>query len=114
MSDRRTITLSDRAPVTIVETDWPVIAQASEHDNQHEFQANRTWHLYVRRHADGRVIVYGVYRTKFEGEHDRRGGHLLDPGENIASHISGVAKALGFDERMAQECIADLPAEELY
>jgi len=114
MSDKRTITLSDRAPVTIVEADWPIIAQASDHDDAHEFQANRTWHLYVRQHEDGRAIVYGVYRTKFENEHDRRGGHLLDVNENIAAHISDVAKELGFDDRMAQECIADLPAEELY
>jgi hypothetical protein len=34
-------------------------------DNEYEFQANRTWRLRARRHADGRAI-YGVYATNFQ------------------------------------------------
>ena len=34
-------------------------------NNEYEFQANRTWLLRVRRHADGRAI-HGVYATNFQ------------------------------------------------
>ena len=59
-----TITLTDRPPVKIIDADWPVIAHGSydRHDGQVESEANRIWSLSirVRRHADGRLIVYGT------------------------------------------------------
>ena len=50
MSAKLTIPLTRRRPI------W---------DNEYEFQANRTWLLRVRQHADGRAI-YGVYATNFQ------------------------------------------------
>ena len=125
---KRTITLSGRPPVKIVEEDWPEIAVGSrkDWDGQYDFQANRTWKdfIRVRQHEDGRAIVYGVsdYDTLFQGEkgYCYKAGKLLTPGEDIPSAIYTVANhlaELGGPEielnRIAEECIADLPAEEI-
>lgn len=116
-SDKLTITLTDRAPVTIVKADWGVIASAKDYDNQHESQANRTWRLTVREHNDGRVIVSGVYSTAFQGERDRRAGELVAANDDtsydyLAAVIRRVAEACGC-EQIADACIADLPAQEI-
>jgi hypothetical protein len=115
-----TITLTGRAPVMIDKEKWPEIASSKDWDNQHECQANRTWKLTVRQHEDGRAIVYGVYRSQFQGEAVKRGGELLDtnrPGTGTEPDIPGaitrVAEYLGFDQGLADRCIADLPAVEI-
>ena len=115
-----TITLTGRAPVTVDKEQWPVIASAKDWDNQYEFQANRRWKLTVRQHEDGRAIVYGVYTTQYQNEDERRGGELLDtnrPGTGTEPDIPGailrVAEYLNFDRRLADRCIADLPAVDI-
>ena len=135
MGKTRTITLTGRPPVTIDEDEWPVVAESGwgDHDNQYEFQANRRAEagLKVRRHADGRVIVYGTYRyrTQFQGEPDASAaaGFLLAADEApavIAGTITGTADRLssygslpgGWQPdwpMLADDCIADLPAEKL-
>lgn len=128
---KRTITLTDRPPVRIAEDQWPVIAHGhfKHWDNKYEFQANRTWtvHVRVRRHQDGRAIVYGTYEydTRFQGEwgETHRVGALLDSGAHLPSAIRAIAEQLidrvsesdmhRHIREAADECIADLPAEEL-
>ena len=129
----RTITLTDRAPVKIQDDEWPVIAHGSysDFDNGYEFQANRTWKLSirVRRHADGRAIVYGVYdySTAFQGERGfaARAGKLLSAGDDIVGAIRTVGRTIAEEAEGAghefgahvavavRECIADLPAEPI-
>lgn len=127
-----TITLTGRKPVTIVKDQWPIIAEAGDKnwDNQYEFQANRTWNydLKVRQHEDGRTIVYGIYRygTHYQGESGAciRGGEMV-AADDVIPAIQRVGKWMAdnlpsnhADEaeifhRLVNECIADLPAEEL-
>ena len=127
----RTITLTGRAPVKIVEDNWPIIAHGHwlDHDNQYESQANRRWRIdiRVRQHADGRAIVYGVYDydTAFQGEacEVHRVGSLLNAGADLPAAIKAEGKALIdriIDEVLHRHvcdsvdaCIADLPAEVL-
>ena len=126
MSNKRTITLTDRSPVTIKEDDWPFIASASDKDwdNQYEFQANETWKWFVgvRQHEDGRAIVYATYRfsTQWQNKRDAdcKNGVLLD-GEptpqdicDAIGQVCGNMEGERWDE-LAAECIADMPAEEL-
>jgi len=81
----RTITLTGKPPVRIREADWGVIAWASFHDydGQYDFQANRNWRgsLRVRQHGDGRAIVYATwsYESQCQGErgYAQRAGELL-------------------------------------
>lgn len=123
----RTITLTDRPPVTIREDDWPIVASASHKswDTTYEWQANRTWRgwLKVRQHEDGRALVYGRddYDTDFRDAdgHCYHGGELLAKGADVAAAIRRVAKGLvarGASDAMLQiahECIGNLPAEAL-
>lgn len=124
---QRTITLTGRAPVKIHDSDWPAIAAASEKtwDNEHEFQANETWHdwIKVRQHQDGRTLVYASsdYSTQYQGRtgHLIKGGELLAPGADIPAAILRVTQEMmdrganGALGKIAHECIADLPAEAL-
>jgi len=154
----RTITLSDRAPVTIREADWPTIASAAWGDGEVPSQHNRAAALRVRQHRDGRALVYAVYRSAWQREDDYRGGELIeapgagasvcDRGADIDAGLSpGVqtmehggcggrwiveqphdalpaairrvgeraAEYVASDRwhRLIEECIADLPAEDL-
>jgi hypothetical protein len=128
----RTITLTDRPPVRIVEEDWPVIAHGRffSHDARAgmEVQANRTWQcdIRVRRHQDGRAVVYGTYEysSRWQGErgHVDRAGELLASGDDIVYAIRRVADTLDeitggeYTAHIAQAergCVADLPAEEI-
>lgn len=108
----RTITLTDRAPVKIWDDEWPIIAEASNHDGQVESQANRRKWIKVREHADGRRIVYGRYSTQFQHERDAAGGALTDAAGTVAA-IRAVADEVIDDAQLGDECIADLPAEEI-
>lgn len=131
----RTITLSDRAPVKIVDEDWPLIAIATDrcHDGKVRSQANRAseWSIRVRRHLgrhlDGSTIVYAVYAfdTQYSGERNInvRHGELLPAGEDVALAIKRVCARMAAAEhhgddaqrwaRLCDECIADQPAEEM-
>lgn len=131
----RTITLTGRRPVKIVEDEWPQIADGTEKDwdNTYEFQANRTWKadIRVRQHTDGRSIVYGHfdYDTAFQGKSGFlcRAGELLDAGDDVAIAIDRVAQELiqaaedsPCAEKAAQmirgamrECIASLEPETI-
>ena len=132
----RTITLTNRPPVRIAETAWPIIASARRHDGQVECQANHVWHLTVRQHADGRTIVYGSEDRGNGGMHQgyeaAYAGELLEsssayedrcPGDHprawrkrtqdIVEAICRVGKDARCSEAMIRECLADLPAEDL-
>jgi len=121
----RTITLTGRAPVKIIEDEWPRIAQGSGdsfvgHDYARKQQADAQGELddytiTVRQHADGRAIVYGVLAaaTAWTCSESRRGGQLLDAGADIAAAIREVGEDCGLPDSVIRECIADLPAEEI-
>lgn len=113
---KMTISLTNHRPVTIDRDVWPVIASAKDHDNQYDFQANRKWSLTVRQcqtDGDDRCIVYGIFTSYFQNESDRRGGVIVDSIDDVPAAVKQVAAYLDFDVRLADECIADLPAIEM-
>lgn len=135
---KKTITMTDRAPVTIDEAAWPCIAKASWHSGEHRSQANEEAWMRVREHADGRRIVYGKrdagnggmpvgYRGRSAGflvdnvRDESRGRQLVEGGpveymwpdaDETIRAIRRVAGLIDMGE-LGNELIADLPAEEL-
>lgn len=129
---RRTITLTGRPPVKIVEDDWPELAEASYYDyeGQYDFQSFRYWRGFVRvrQHSDGRAIIYARcwYDTAYQAErgYSQHSGEMLPSGCTTEDIISAIQRVHGLidivDEEhrdqwrlLADECIADLPAQEL-
>lgn len=129
-SKLRTITMTDTPPVRVREADWPVIAHGRHYsyDGQYDFQAN--WLLEidirVRKHTDGRMLVYGKYEyiDKHAGGVDvvHRAGRLYQQIEPVA--LVGAIRDVGetiaggsdYDERVHEavaECIAELPPMDL-
>ena len=113
------ITLSERRPLTIVESEWPVIATAFRHDGAVESQANHEWMISVREHADGRRLVYGWLQAGNGGVHagwrGAEGGFLVSPddGPDEQETVRAIRRVAGIvgDDALGNECIGDLPAE---
>lgn len=112
---RRVITLTGRAPIRIIEDDWPVIARSHDYEGEHSFQSFRHWWLTVRRHDDGRMIVYGVHDTSFATEYCLADGEMLDAvdSDDVAAAIQRVGQAIGASDAAIASCVADLPAEDV-
>lgn len=127
------ITMSDRPPITIKLSDWPKVASTEWYSGEIECQANEVAHIRVREHRDGRRIVYGArdqgpggmavsYRGSAAGFLVAPGEAFRDAGDGPLGHepdaegtvraIRRVAGVIAMPD-LADECIADLPAEEL-
>jgi hypothetical protein len=100
------------------------VASADAWDNKYRSQANHTWEIAVREHADGRRLVYCEHDSGPGGTHigfrPIRGGYLLDqpdlgPEAMAESTIRAIRRCAGLIDRqdLGAECIADLPAETL-
>ncbi len=134
MSDL-TITLTNRRPVAITKSEWPILAEARDswHDNEHFCQANRkkSWRIVVRSRSSAgytKYIVYGVFTSTSQWaggkDYDERAGVLLDDyattSEGVMVAINSVASNLASQSgeaeefaALARECIGNLPAEVL-
>ena len=125
MSKTRTITLTNRRPVKIVEEEWPIVAKATGDSyascDYSRYQQARSqgeldeFYLRVRQHADGRAIVYGLLAgaKAWTGTDSWKGGELVAAGGDIAGAIRSVGTSGGFPESVINDCIAALPAEEI-
>jgi hypothetical protein len=120
------IAMSERRPLTIVDAEWPIIAQADRHDGgEVKSRANHEWTVRVRESSDGmRRLVYGWVRAGNGGVHagwrGAEGGFLLsrtalEADEMEAETIRAIRRVAGIidDDQLGDECIADLPAESL-
>ncbi len=116
----RTVTLTDRDPVTIAEADWPQIGRAEiGGDGPHDWMAAT---LVARRHADGRTLVYGVLR-RFAAPRHRTGatiraGEVVAAGGDVSDAVRMVTAELeersGYDCRqLTRDALASLPARPL-
>jgi hypothetical protein len=135
------IAMSERRPLSIDPEQWPLIARADRHDGKVACQANHEWSIRVREHSDGRRIVYGYLRSgnggTYAGWRGAEGGFLVPssdtpryrddtlagrPVKLIDSYapdesetVRAIRRVGGIidDDRLADECIADLPAETI-
>jgi hypothetical protein len=125
-TDKIKITMSERRPMSVSKAEWPSIAYGEDFAGQYDFQSFDGARIRVRRHADGRAIVYG-YAGDWDGggrqsRENRKAGFLVqasEPGEALVRAIRRVAGILSETECVgemahaaARRCIADLPEEE--
>lgn len=124
----RIITLTNQRPVKIREDEWPAIAEASGDSFKgdvgryeeaiHQGECDK-YTLKVRQHKDGRCIVYGVTLGAIPewkqpaGGKSYRGGELLEKGEDVIEAILRVGKDCRIVDSVIQECIGNMPPEEL-
>ena len=116
------VVLSDRRPVTIVESDWDTVAHVEDHDGKIACQANTEWHIRVRGHADGRRIVYGCKIPGGGGQYasfrEIRAGFIVDAvagrpnDDETVRAIRRVAGVIDHDD-LGTEAIGALPAESI-
>jgi hypothetical protein len=121
----RTITLTNRPPVTVREDLWPVLASARDDswtglDPSRYMQSKQRGELdeyfvTVRQHEDGRSIVYAVLSAarSWTGNESRAEGAMLAAGADVARSIREVGERCGLPDKVIRDCIADLPAEDL-
>jgi hypothetical protein len=119
-TDKIKITMSERRPLSIDKEAWPIIAKANWWNGEHKFQANYERWIRVREHADGRRVVYGAYTSGNGGVpvgfRGAEGGFLV-PARDGVPDDDGTVRAIrrigGIidDDKLADECIANLPAE---
>lgn len=113
------ISLSDRSPVKVDPAEWTVISSDSEHDGEVQCQANHEWWIKVRRHADGRTIVYGALESGNGGTHagwrGSHAGYLLAADAHEEDVVRAIRRVAGVieDAKMSANVIAGLPAEAL-
>ena len=126
-TNKRTITLTGRTPVRIVESEWPAMAIGRDAITMRNGTPlpdyeRASWELRVRKHADGRTLVYGVAIAPSDGwpthgAADWKGGELLNADADIVAAIQRVGSDLvkigGAPDSVIRECIADMPAEEI-
>ena len=110
---RITITLTGRPPVTIDPDAWPVLATGLDYEGQREADATRWDKLVVRQHADGRCLVIGFHRTRWQGEREHDAGELVAPAGDLIEAQRRVAAAIGAGEALVQDVVSALPPVEL-
>jgi len=115
MSDTHHITLTGRRPVTVNDDAWPIVAEAESLNDNAPNPPNRRSVIYIRQHADGRNIVYGWFRSAWQGEPDATAGYILDAPDDgaIAGAVADVAERIDAPAYMVDAVMADLPAEVL-
>ena len=115
------VVLNGRPSVRIDPKEWPMIARArgdtwkgSDHERYQQAIDQgeiSTYWINVRRHADGRVLVYGwVFKctgTCPEGMSKWRGGHLLDSGADDAAIVEAV-RDLVSEAKMPRSMVASV------
>jgi hypothetical protein len=61
------------------------------------------------------IVVWSMASTihSFKNESDLRGGEIVDSIDDAPEALRRVAEYLDFNHRLADDCIANLPADEI-
>lgn len=116
-----TVPMSQRGPVVIDLQEWPLLGE--------EFEGLEGWAVVVlrmRRHADGRLLIYGENRLLSGPTSSLHGGYLLEnetllpdsraPRSRLSQlirEITGTDPAESLNEAMLLRLLAKLPAQRL-
>lgn len=112
MNREHVIHLTGRPSVRIDDEEWPVIGRATwPTDKAESGRSVDRAYVRVRRHDDGRTIVYGL---RAEGSYEQKVGFLLDAGQTSVAEITeAIHKACALVGIEPQQVFDDLPPETL-
>lgn len=105
-----TVRLSNRRPVRIESDDWPLVASSTVEDDE------EVTTLYVRRHEDGRGLIYYEFTNTDGEDQGRAGGKLVEGVEDddvLAGRIERIVDEVGLDDRLVNEVLSKLSPEDL-
>jgi hypothetical protein len=101
----RVIPLTKAGPMHIVDADWPVVAGALDRERGTAGSTDeRVIWLKARRHADGRVIIYGSR----VGPVTIRGGEIVPAGASLVVPILRLARWLDAPPHLANALADEL------
>lgn len=104
-----TVTMTGRPPVRFRPADWPLVAETTytwyDGEAHHKSFRQESARIRVRRHADGRALVYGGYDYHTTWGDERsvhlRDGYLLSADDSVTRAIRVLTKRLA--RRLALE-----------
>jgi len=119
--------MTNDSPVSIVASDWPIIAESSGDSYsgsdycRHQQALGQgecdTYWIRVRQHQDGRAIIYASCdgATAWTESESWRAGQMVDSGDDIIGAITEVATGCEppLPESVTREIFEDLPARNL-
>lgn len=94
---RRTITLTNRSPVTIVEDEWPVIAEGGYRDDHPSGCEQLSVEFRVRRNRHKQHLIHGkfsYYLEDVESETHRVGRLLYIPDNDVDKALLEVGNEM--------------------
>lgn len=108
MSGRIVIAMGDKHPISIVEAEWPILAEVRDACGEglrHE--------LVVRQHADGRRIVHCMHGFAIAGQLEQH-GELVEPigfKPDESKTLNALCRCgrVILRQDLARQCIAKLP-----
>lgn len=129
---RRTITLTNRAPISIIEEEWPVVAQGTCGEDGSPFQDwDITIRVRVHKKRGGRTLIHANYKYQCDADevwYQARVGRLMDPGTKSDAEVWEAILEVGNElrERIEPEgmrrhiihaldaCFAQLPPHDSF
>jgi len=90
---RRTITLTNRAPISIIEDEWPVIAQGQCGEDAPDGSPYQDWDITIRvrvqKKGGHRALIHANYKYHCDADeewHQARVGRLMDVASSRSDH----------------------------
>lgn len=94
----KTIHLTNAPPVEIVEDEWPIVARALWTDDANTGAAKERAYVRIRRHRDGRYLVYGLREdVRSASSLAVRGGYLVSGHREVTEAIHNTCALVGID-----------------
>lgn len=113
MSERIVIWLEEQGPARVDPDKWPVIREGTWSGGL--FGAQK-YHMKIREHKDGRLIVHGEQRQPLGDSQIRSGrvaARLRDPHKGLLKQAIAAGKDIGLSQGVVQDFIAPLLAVDL-
>lgn len=105
--DTTIVTLTNDLPVEVRKAEWPLASSARLTED------GRAFTLFLRRHADGRVLVSGHAQAVGSKTLDARSGYLVQRGDSVSDAVFDVCEDLDAPANIGTKLLAQLPPRKI-